>query len=311
MPPRSDEHNESTALTKNQRMVSNHMSFNADDDDDDDDDDSKEEDPQHYRNHYRPFNNKVLQYVLMGSTILFAILYIREKYRSNNDNKIIKNRKHAVQEKVPETTVPSSTSSKDSTGHHSSSQQQPTGPYQILQCQEGNNFFDFYDFYDGKDSEGSAGYNTYVSEERAKTLGIANVTREQQQHQNSRSNSSHDTNSNNSNHDNKQEDMSFVYMKSASTTDGPRESVRLEGRTLFNRGLFILDVRHMPAGCGVWPAFWLTNEEHWPDYGEIDILENINNQTQAKTALHTSRQCSMYAHVADYNRTGIWDRAST
>ena len=32
----------------------------------------------------------------------------------------------------------------------------------------------------------------------------------------------------------------------------------LEGRRRFNRGLFLLDLRHMPAGCGAWPAFWLS-----------------------------------------------------
>ena len=45
---------------------------------------------------------------------------------------------------------------------------------------------------------------------------------------------------------------------------GNRESVRLEGKRRFDRGLFILDVEHMPSGCGVWPAWWLTDEEAWP-----------------------------------------------
>jgi beta-glucanase (GH16 family) len=52
----------------------------------------------------------------------------------------------------------------------------------------------------------------------------------------------------------------FVYMMSAPTLEGPRKSIRLEGNRRFNRGLFIVDVRHMPTGCGSWPAFWLTDE---------------------------------------------------
>lgn len=61
----------------------------------------------------------------------------------------------------------------------------------------------------------------------------------------------------------------FLYLSSAPTKEGPRESIRLEGKRRFNRGLFVIDVRHMPAGCGVWPAFWLTDEANWPVNGEI------------------------------------------
>jgi hypothetical protein len=101
-----------------------------------------------------------------------------------------------------------------------------------------------------------------------------------------------------------------VIIKSSPTEAGPRESVRLEGRKRYDRGLFVLDLDHMPAGPGVWPAFWLTDEGDWPDHGEIDIVEGINNQTRAKTALHTSAQCNMFAHVPDYAKTGTWDRAT-
>ena len=146
------------------------------------------------------------------------------------------------------------------------------GPYQLVERQEGQEFFEYYDFLDGPDSQGSAGYNVYVGEKRATELGIMNVT------------SDADGND-------------YIYMSSAATEEGPRESIRLEGKRRFDRGLFILDLKHMPAGCGVWPAFWLTDEDAWPNNGEIDIVEGINNQTQAKTALHTSDQCSMYAHV--------------
>lgn len=60
----------------------------------------------------------------------------------------------------------------------------------------------------------------------------------------------------------------FVVISSSPTKEGPRNSVRLEGRRRFNRGLFIIDLRHMPAGCGTWPAFWLTDEANWPVNGE-------------------------------------------
>ncbi len=32
------------------------------------------------------------------------------------------------------------------------------------------------------------------------------------------------------------------------------------------------DIRHMPQGCGTWPAAWEVNEEAWPGQGEVDIV---------------------------------------
>ena len=66
----------------------------------------------------------------------------------------------------------------------------------------------------------------------------------------------------------------------------------------------------MPTGCGVWPALWLTDEDNWPVNGEIDFIESVNRQTAAATALHTSAQCNMYAHVPASSMTGTWDRAT-
>lgn len=168
-----------------------------------------------------------------------------------------------------------------------SSSLRPIGPYRLLEAQEGHNFFSFYDFFDGPDSIGSAGYNMYVSEEKAVKLDIAKVVTEK------------DALSG--------EQVDFVHMSSSPTNKGPRDSVRLEGKRRFDHGLFILDVRHMPDGCGVWPAFWLTDEAAWPRNGEVDILEGVNGQTVAKTALHTSDQCDMYSHVSPNSMSGDWE----
>ncbi|KAL7550168.1 hypothetical protein ACHAWF_013409 [Thalassiosira exigua] len=99
-----------------------------------------------------------------------------------------------------------------------------------------------------------------------------------------------------------------VRISSSPTPEGPRNSVRLEGRRRFNRGLFIIDLRHMPAGCGTWPAFWLTDEANWPVNGEIDIVEGVNYQDTAKTALHATRECRM-DDVPEGSKTGTWDTA--
>jgi len=42
-------------------------------------------------------------------------------------------------------------------------------------------------------------------------------------------------------------------------TDGPgRPSVRLESKMTFTEGLFVIDLAHMPIGCGVWPGILFT-----------------------------------------------------
>ena len=46
------------------------------------------------------------------------------------------------------------------------------------------------------------------------------------------------------------------------TPDTGRQSVRITSKKAFNRGLFILDLAHMPGGiCSVWPAFWLVGPD--------------------------------------------------
>jgi Glycosyl hydrolases family 16 len=100
----------------------------------------------------------------------------------------------------------------------------------------------------------------------------------------------------------------FVYLGSSPTLAGPRDSIRLEGIRRFNRGLFIIDVRHLPAGCGVWPAFWLTDEANWPVNGEIDIVEGVNYQDMAKTAMHSTKGCAM-DDIPLGTMTGTWDTA--
>jgi hypothetical protein len=100
----------------------------------------------------------------------------------------------------------------------------------------------------------------------------------------------------------------FVIISSSPTIEGPRNSIRLEGLRRFNRGLFIIDLRHMPAGCGTWPAFWLTDEANWPVNGEIDIVEGVSYQDTAKTALHATKECQM-DDVPEGSKTGSWDTA--
>jgi hypothetical protein len=56
------------------------------------------------------------------------------------------------------------------------------------------------------------------------------------------------TNVINGNSSNNHPTETFVILSSSPTKEGPRNSIRLEGKRRFNRGLFIIDLRHMPAG---------------------------------------------------------------
>lgn len=70
-----------------------------------------------------------------------------------------------------------------------------------------------------------------------------------------------------------------------------RDSVRIHDQETFNvNTLLLMDAEHMPVGCGVWPAWW-TNGPNWPNGGEIDILEGVNDQQQNQATLHTSEGC--------------------
>lgn len=42
----------------------------------------------------------------------------------------------------------------------------------------------------------------------------------------------------------------------------------------------------MPAGAGLWPAFWALGEGKWPDCGEIDVMETVGDSSWVSHALH-------------------------
>jgi len=59
----------------------------------------------------------------------------------------------------------------------------------------------------------------------------------------------------------------------------------------------------MPQGCGTWPAIWETDEANWPSGGEVDIVENVNDQTPNQATLHTGPNCTMPSAT---NQTGTF-----
>jgi hypothetical protein len=127
------------------------------------------------------------------------------------------------------------------------------GPYTLVERQEGEEFFEYYRFYEGRDSVGSNGYNMYVGMQAAQDLGMLNVSYESDEldvfatRQRSRSRRRMDESDGIEKAATGRAEP-FVYMGSSPTVNGPRDSIRLEGIRRFNRGLFVIDLRHMPAG---------------------------------------------------------------
>ena len=64
-------------------------------------------------------------------------------------------------------------------------------------------------------------------------------------------------------------------------------SGRINTKTKFEFTYGTLSARiKMPAGAGLWPAFWALGEGKWPDCGEIDVMENIGDAGWVSHALH-------------------------
>eukprot|EP00873_Tetraselmis_striata_P003400 jgi/Tetstr1/423664/TSEL_014299.t2 len=82
-----------------------------------------------------------------------------------------------------------------------------------------------------------------------------------------------------------------------------RDSVRLHSRDTFMYGVFVAEVVHIPAGCGTWPAWWLTNDP-WPSHGEIDIIEQIHGVGQNNFVGHTEGGCDVPAPEDSF--LGTW-----
>ncbi|KAI1003614.1 hypothetical protein K3495_g4594 [Podosphaera aphanis] len=133
---------------------------------------------------------------------------------------------------------------------------------------EGNTFFDKFNFYTGTDP--TQGFVQYSDQTTASNSKLISINQGQQAYIGVDSTNTYDVNSHG------------------------RPSVRLETKKTYQYGLFVLDLAHMPSNtCGSWPAFWTTNDQDWPRWGEIDILENIHESPHSLEALHTVAGCSV------------------
>ena len=78
------------------------------------------------------------------------------------------------------------------------------------------------------------------------------------------------------------------YSLPADTAPFTTGGVYTKGKVGFSDGR--LDIRAKLYGAtGAWPAFWLLPEnEGWPNGGEIDIMERLNNDTIAYQTVHSA-----------------------
>jgi len=61
--------------------------------------------------------------------------------------------------------------------------------------------------------------------------------------------------------------------------------INSRGKVEFSDGRISARIK-MPAGVGLWPAFWLLGQGAWPECGEIDIMEYIGEPDWISAAVH-------------------------
>ncbi|KAI9149363.1 putative glycosidase [Paramyrothecium foliicola] len=142
--------------------------------------------------------------------------------------------------------------------------------YSLAETYGGENFFDKFDYFTGYDPTG--GFVHYVPQAQAEQLNLTYAS------------------------------PSTAVLR-VDTSVGPgsepdastgRFSVRVTSKNTYNSGLFLFDVKHTPYGCGTWPALWLVDPSNWPQHGEIDVFEAVNQADDGnQMTLHTSPGCSM------------------
>ncbi|EST09140.1 Concanavalin A-like lectin/glucanase, subgroup [Kalmanozyma brasiliensis GHG001] len=155
------------------------------------------------------------------------------------------------------------TSQGSSSGSSSSSNGPSTSQWKLVKSYSGSTFFDDMDFFTmGDPTHGSI---TYVDRNTAQNQGLIGTNNGQ------------------------------VTMK-INPGNGWAQSVRINTKDSFTTGIFVLDAEHMPVGCGIWPAWWSTPTNPaggWPNGGEIDIIEGVNDYSYNTYSVHTTGGCNV------------------
>lgn len=171
--------------------------------------------------------------------------------------------KHVQASKPKSTTKGPSSSSTSSNAKGQVATKASSSGYKLVDQHQGSSFFNGWNFW--TQSDPTHGTVQYQSQSNAQKLGLISTSG----------------------------NVTYMRADSKKTYTNGRPSVRISSQKVYNQGLFILDLKHMPAGCGTWPAFWTCTTGQWPNGGEIDIVEGVNKNTQNQMTLHTPQGCSM------------------
>lgn len=141
-----------------------------------------------------------------------------------------------------------------------------------------SDFFNDFDWYTATDP--SNGLVTYQSQSDAKTNNITYV----------------------------EGDSFFMRVDTTEVQLAGRKSARISSKKSYSDGVYVLNVTHIPTGCAVWPAFWTVTDQYnagkWPAGGEIDIMENANDQYPSNLAtLHTESNCTIPSTISTQTGT--------
>ncbi|EED22418.1 conserved hypothetical protein [Talaromyces stipitatus ATCC 10500] len=166
--------------------------------------------------------------------------------------------------------------------------------YQLVSLYDHTNFFNQFTFFTASDP--THGYVQYVDANTAQASGLAQMVNTNQIYLGvdnvtilNYPNGSIVTDSDDS----------------ASIAKAGRKSVRLESRQTFDQGLLIADFAHIPNSiCGTWPAYWIYDYGEDP-YGEVDIIEGVNDQVGDDISLHTSARCNLTADPQSETGTNV------
>lgn len=144
--------------------------------------------------------------------------------------------------------------------------------YKLVEQHSGTSFFDEFDFFTDSDpTHGNVNYTSRLIAAPSKLIGVVY-------------------------NDDGSAPSAYIGVDSTTITAN-RPSVRLIGKNSYNHALVLADIKHMPSGCGVWPALWMTGPM-WPSNGEIDIVEQVNGHDYNTATIHTSANCAITGNIS-------------